>query len=82
MEDSLAVHYDVNNNGIIEHNEALNAVADHSEDAITDDQLLLVVAHYGFSEGIIPTRTLMALVEASAWYQGGVDYDMHLHRNP
>ena len=81
MEDSLAVHYDVNNNGIIEHNEALNAVADHSEDAITDDQLLLVVAHYGFSEGLIPTPPLMALVEASAWYQGGVDYDMHFQES-
>ena len=79
VDNSHAARYDIKNSGDIEHEEALNAVADHTNAKLTEDKLLVVIAHYGFSTSLIPTPKLMALVEASAWYQDGVDYDVDLN---
>ena len=81
VDNSHAARYDANNNSTVEHNEALNAVADFNADELTEDQLMMVVAHYGFSKGIIPIPQLMELVMATSWYQDGIDEDIY-HAEP
>ena len=72
FEDSLAARYDVDNNGAIEHAEVISASADYFDAYLASDEFLHIVAHYAFSESLIPTPTATEVITASGWYRDGL----------
>ena len=72
FEDSLAARYDFDNNGAIEHAEVIFASADYFVAYLASDELLHIIAHYAFSESLIPTPTATEVITASGWYRDGL----------
>ena len=77
LKGSLGGRYDANSDNVIEHDEMLTAIAEFSADQLTQDDIVQVMALYGFSEAIIQIPELRDLMRVSPWYLDGIDEDIY-----